>query len=83
MMDIRKKVSRSHGWCIPIRGVFLQDCGMNPERLIPETGLKMSAQIFERSVTRSVSKNVSSGVVKVLALVVPVLACVANENGYF
>jgi NAD(P)-dependent dehydrogenase (short-subunit alcohol dehydrogenase family) len=32
---------------------------------------------------RTVSKNVSKGVVPVLVLVVAELACVANENGYF
>ena len=31
---------------------------------------------------QTVSKNVSKGVVKVLVLVMTVLACVANENGY-
>jgi hypothetical protein len=30
-----------------------------------------------------VSKNVSKGVVPQLAVVVPVLACVASKNGYF
>jgi hypothetical protein len=36
-----------------------------------------------RILASTVSKNVSKGVVKVLVQVVTVLACVANENGYF
>jgi len=51
--------------------------------LAERTALEQAKQICQTQQGFTVSKNVSNGVAKVRVQVVPALACLANEIGYF